>query len=224
MGLGYGDKLAYQINGKAYEFTLVASHAYQPGGGSITFWFQIPRSARANIDAPTLYMGSMELPGPAWDALAGLWQQYPTLTLVPLRELTERFDKTLGIVTRMTSGYAAMVLLLALFVLAASVSGFSADDRQKNGLLMSMGLRDRDCLRLNFYDWGITALIAAAGAVAGTWSAGLLIYQTQFNLTYNPDFVWVGAMVFAMVAVVCFTGYIACRQSLKVSVKDLMAT
>ena len=224
LGLSYGDTLSYQIGGKPYDFTLVASHAYRPGDSSITFWFQVPLSARAKIDAPTHYMGSMELPAPAWDALAGLWQQHPTLSLVPLRELTERFDRTLGIVTKVTSGFAAMVLLLALFVLAASVSGFSADDRQKNGLLMSMGLRDTDCLRLNFYDWGVTALIAATGAVVGTWCAGLLIYRAQFKLSYNPDPLWVAGMVVAMVAAVCLVGYLACRQSLKVSVRDLLAT
>ena len=223
MGLSYGDTLTYQIGGRSYDFRLVASHAYQAGAGSITFWFQVPLSARAQIDASTHYMGSMELPEPAWDALAGLWQQYPTLALVPLKELTERFDRTLGIVTKVTSGYAAMVLLLALFVLAASVSGFSADDRQKNGLLMSMGLKNADCLWLNFYDWGVTALIAATGAVAGTWIAGLLIYRAQFNLSYSPDTLWVAAIIVAMVATVCVVGYLACRQSLKVSVRNLMA-
>lgn len=165
MGFNYGDTLKYQITGKLYDFKLVASHAYQPGAGSITFWFQVPLSDRAQIDAPTRYIGSMELPEPAWNALAGLWRHYPTLSPVPLQELTERFDQTLGIVTKVTSGYAGMVLLLMLIVLAASVSGFSAYDRQKNGLLMSMGLRDADCLRLNFYDWDVTALIAAAGAI-----------------------------------------------------------
>lgn len=224
LGLTYGDRLTYLINGKTYDFTLVASHAYQSGSGSITFWFQVPQSARAQIDATTHYMGSMELPTPAWDALAGLWQQYPSLSLVPLKELTERFDQTLGMVTKLTSGYAAMVLLLSLFVLAASVSGFSADDRQKNGLLMSMGLRQSDCLKLNLYDWSVTALIAAGGAVVGTWVAGLLIYQAQFSLTYNPDLVWVTGTVLAMVVAVCAVGYLACRRSLKVSVRDLMAT
>jgi putative ABC transport system permease protein len=224
MGLSHGDTLSYQIDGKPYDFKLVASHAYQPGGSSITFWFQVPLSARAHIDAPTRYMGSMELPAPAWDALAGLWQQHPTLSLVPLRELTERFDRLLAIVTQVTSGYAAMVLLLALFVLAASVSGFSADDRQKNGLLMSMGLRNSECLRLNFYDWGVTALVAATGAVVGTWCAGQLIYRAQFKLSYNPDTLWVAGMVLAMAAAVCLVGYAACRQSLKVSVRDLLTT
>ena len=224
LGLSYGDALTYQIGGKLHDFTLVASHAYQPGGSSITFWFQVPLSARAHLDAPTRYMGSMELSEPAWDALAGLWQQHPTLSLVPLRELTERFDRTLGIITKVTGGYATMVLLLALFVLAASVSGFSADDRQKNGLLMSMGLKDTDCLKLNFYEWGVTALIAGTGAVVGTWIAGLLIYQAQFKLTYNPDAAWVAGVVVSMVIAVCLVGFIACRQSLKVSVRDLLAT
>ncbi len=224
MALDYGDILTYQIGGNSYEFTLVASHGFRPGGGSITFWFQVPLSARTHIEAPVRYMGSMELPEHAWDTLASLWQRYPTLTLSPFKELTERFDATLGIVTKVTSGYAGMVLLLALFVLAASVSGFRADDQQKNGLLMSMGLRRKDCLQLNFYDWGVTALIAAAGAVAGTWAAGLMIYETQFGLSYKPDILWVAGATTIMVIVVCFVGYVACRESLKVSLRDLLVS
>ncbi len=224
MRLSYGDQLTYLIDGRSYEFTLVASHAYQPGGGSITFWFQVPGSARSQIVAPTRYMGSMELPETAWDKLAGLWQRYPTLSLVPMKELTERFDRTLGVVTKVTNGYAGMVLLLSLFVLAASVSGYRADDRQKNGLLMSMGLKPADCLWLNFYDWGISALIAATGAVVGTWIAGVLIYDAQFGLNYNPDMLWILGTLTAMVTVVCLVGYIACRGSLRVSVRDLLAS
>lgn len=224
MKLSYGDRLTYLIDNRPYEFSLVASHGYRPGNGSITFWFQVPASARPYIDVPTRFMGSMELPAAAWNELAGLWQKFPTLALVPLKELTERFDRTVAIITKVTIGYAVMVLLLALFVVAASVSGFSADDRRKNGLLVSMGLSNADCLKLNFYDWGITALIAAAGAVAGTWIAGALIYETQFRLTYRPDFLWVSGTVIAMAGIVCLVGYLACRQSLRVSVKDLLVT
>lgn len=223
LGLRYGDRLRYQMGSQFLEFTLVASHAPRPGGGSITFWFQVPQSARAHMDTTTRYMGSMELPVSAWDALAGLWQQHPTLSLVPLRELTERFDRTVGIAAQVTLGYATMVFLLSLFVLAASVSGFSADDRRKNGLLMSMGLKHSDCLRLNLQEWGLTALMAATGAIVGTWIAGRLIYRAQFNLSYHPDPLWTAAMVAAMVASVCLVGYAACRRSLKVSVLDLLA-
>lgn len=224
LSLDLGDTLTFQISGKPYDFAIAASHAYRAGGGSITFWFRVPTSAKDQIQAPSRFMGSMELPANAWSKLSGLWQRHPTLLLVSLQELTERFDKTREIVIKISSGYAGMVLLLALFVLVASVSGFRDDDRLKNGLLMSMGLRTKDCLWLNFYDWGVTALIAAAGAIAGTWLAGLALYQAQFGLTYNPDILWIAGTLAAMVTAVCLVGYAACHQSLRVSVRDLMTT
>lgn len=222
MGFEYGDRLTYQIGTELYDFTLVASHGFKPGGSSVTFWFQVPETAKQHIKAPVRFMGTMELPETAWDELALLWQDHPTLSLAPLKELTDRFDQTVGMVTKITVGYAIMVLLLALFVLAASVSGFQADDRQKNGLLMSMGLKKADCLRLNFYDWGVTALIAAGGAIAGTWFAGMLIYQEQFGLVYNPDIVWVTGTIATMVTAICLVGYAACKRTLNVSVRDLL--
>jgi len=223
LGLSYGDTLTYQINGRSYSFTLVASHSYKPGGGSITFWFQVPAAARAQIEADTRFMGSMELPETAWSELTALWQQHPTLSLVPLREITERLDKMLGLVIKLTSGYAAMVLLLAMFVLVASSKGFEADDQRKNGLLMSMGLKHGDCLRLSLYDWAITAVIAATGAIAGTWIAGQLIYEAQFGLTYEPDLLWVGGTISLMVTAVCGVGVLTCMRSLTTSVQDLLA-
>ena len=88
---------------------------------------------------------------------------------------------------------------------------------------MSMGLKQKDCLWLNFYDWGVTALIAATGAIAGTWVAGHLMYEAQFGLSYSPDILWVVGMLASMIMLVCFVGYVACRQNLKVSVRDLLA-
>lgn len=220
--LSYGDTLTYQINGNAYSFTLVASHRYKPGGSSMTFWFQVPATAREHIQADTRFMGSMELPESAWGELATLWQQHPTLALVPLRELTERFDNLLSITIKLTSGYAGMVLLLAMFVLIASSKGFEADDQRKNGLLMSMGIKQRDCLKLSLYDWAITAIIAATGAIAGTWMAGQMVYEAQFNLTYTPDPLWIGGTMSLMVTVVCSVGLLTCMRSLTTSVRDLL--
>ena len=222
MNLTFGDTLTYQINGKPYSFILVASHSYKPGGSSITFWFQAPPSARAVMDADTRYMGSMELPDAAWKELPALWQKHPALSLMPLKELTSRFDSTLAIVTKLTSGYATMVLLLALFVLIASSKGFEADDQRKNGLLMSMGLKRKDCLRLNLYDWAMTAVIAAVGAITGTWLAGQLLYEAQFGLAYQPNPIWIAGSMLLMLALVCGVGTLTCRRSLNTSVRTLL--
>ncbi len=224
IGLRYGDVLTYQINGELIDFSLVASHEMKPGGGSITFWFQVPLSAKEKMNAPVHYMGSLELPESAWHSLGNLWRKYPTLSLVPLKELTERFDRTLGVITKMASGYSAMILMLAVLVLTASAVSFGANDRQKNGLLKSMGVTDAECLRLSFYDGGITAFIAASGAVAGVLIAGLMIYQSQFNLVYDPHPMWLVGTVVVMQPVVCLIGYIVSRTTLRVSVRDLLAT
>ena len=218
-----GDTLTFQVDGALHDFTLVASHAYKPGDGSITFWFQVPPSIVPAIDPPVRHMGSMELPDTAWDRLGSLWQRFPALSLVPLKEITARFDDTLAFVTKLTIGFASMILLMAGIVIAASVKGFEADDRQKNGLLMSMGLKRQDCLKLNLFDWLITALIAGTGAVAGTWFAGHLIYQSQFSMVYQPDALWLIGSVLSLVIVVCSVGLAYCRHGLSASVKDLLA-
>jgi len=223
LGFELGDTLTFQVDGMLHDFTLVASHAYKPGGGSITFWFQVPSFIVPAIDPPIRYMGSMELPDAAWDRLGVLWQRFPDLSLVPLKEITARFDDTLAFVTKLTIGFASMILLMAGVVIAASVKGFEADDRQKNGLLMSMGLRRQDCLKLSLLDWLITALIAGTGAVAGTWFAGHLIYQSQFSMVYQPDALWLIGSVLSLVIVVCGVGLAYCHHSLGASVKDLLA-
>lgn len=223
LGLDYGDVLSFDIAGETHDFTVVASHAFKSGGSSITYWFQAPQLVLDHIDISIHHMGSMELPETAWQELGGLLATHPTLSVVSLQEITERFDKTLAIVTKATVGFSSMILLLSLLVIIASVSGFEADDKKRNGLLRSMGFGANDCLKLCFYEWLVTGMIAAIGAIAGTWIAGQLIYSSQFGLVYAPDFVFVGITLGLTCAVVCTVGLFFCRDTMKTSVRELMA-
>lgn len=222
MGLDFGDVLTFDVQGNPYDFTITATHGFKPGGSNITYWFQVPELALKHIEAPVHHMGSMELPPDAWGQLSRLLGEHPTLAVVSLQEMTERFDNTLAIVTRATVGFSAMILLLSLFVIVASVSGFEADDRKRNGLLRSMGFGTQDCLKLTFYEWLVTGLIAAVGAVAGTWVAGQLIYHDQFGLVYSPDYALVTATLVITCVIVCAVGLFFCREILKTSVRELI--
>ncbi|WP_430414780.1 ABC transporter permease [Parasphingorhabdus sp.] len=222
LGLNYGDQLTFVIGGKATIFELVASHAFKPGRGSVTFWFQIPERAMDVIKPDVFYMGSIELPEAAWSELGSLWRNYPSLSLVPLKELTQRFDDLLAIVTKLVVGYAAMVLIMTALVIAASMKGFEAEDRQKNGLLMSMGVTKKACVKLALYDWLTVSLIAAIGAIAGTWLAGFLIYQSQFSMIYEPDPIWLVSTMLAIGVTVCGIGVIYSRNSLSTSINNLL--
>ncbi len=222
LDLQFGDKLTFLVNGKPFTFTLVASHAFRPGKGSVTFWFQIPEKAAQKLEADIFYMGSMELPSNAWSELGQLWKNNPALSLVPLKELTQRFDDTLAIVTKLTVGYAIMILAMAALVIAASMKGFESEDRKKNGLLMSIGITKSACLKLNLYDWLTVSLIAGIGAIAGTWIAGLLIYESQFSMSYAPDPLWLVGLILAISFIVCAVGTIFSRKSLSASIYTLM--
>lgn len=223
IGLNIGDWLTFQIEGKPYDFKIVATHEFKGGNGFITFWFQVPPSANRGFESKISYMGSMELAPDAWPKLAKLWRQYPTLTLMPLKEITEWFDSMLSMVQKLVFGFSGMITLMALVVIVAAAQGFEQSDKKKNGLLLSMGLSKWGCLKLSLYEWFITALIAALGAIYGTWVAGVLIYNSQFSLTYQPDVIWMMVTLAVTSVVVCGVGLFYCRESLKTSVTQLMA-
>ena len=139
-----------------------------------------------------------------------------------VKRITERFDNTLAIITKLVVGYAIMVLIVAALVIAASMKGFESEDRKKDGPLMSIGITKTACLKLNLYDWLTVSLISGVGAAAGTWLAGLLIYESQFSLTYEPSLVWLMSTILAISFIVCAVGTFYSRKSLAVSINDLL--
>ncbi len=217
-----GDELLFQLAGQTVALVITAAHEFKGGQGSITFWFQVPPALMYGVQSQVHFMGSMELPESAWPELAQLWQSFPTLTMLPLKEVTERFDKTLTTLTQFILVLTVMIISMALIVIVASVKGYEADDQKKNGLLLSMGIGGAQVIRLSLYEWLVTAFIAAIGAILGTWVAGQLIYQSQFSLTYAPSFSWMFITLVSCAVVVCSVGLFYCRTSLDVSIGQLM--
>ncbi|WP_440876563.1 ABC transporter permease [Thalassotalea sp. PLHSN55] len=224
LGLALGDKLTFFINQKSYDFEITASHEFKPGAGSITFWVQMPTSALLHIQSAHYSMASMELAEQQWPLLAGLWQKFPSLRMVSLKEMTERFDRMLAMITKVIAGFAAMIIALALVVILASIKALSPREKQKNSVILSFGFARSTCLKLNLIEWLVTAVITAIGAIAGTYIAGLLIYQSQFSLNYQPDFIWLAITLISILSFVTLIGVYASRKSLNSSVRHLLAS
>lgn len=223
IGLSIGDKLTFVLGEQAVDFTIVASHAYKPGSGSITFWVQMPTAAVEFLSAPHYYMASIEINEDSFNTLGELWQQHSTLRMVSMREMMARFDNTLTMVTQIISGFALMIICLASIVIVSSVLAYERQERKKNSVIMSFGLPTRTCLQINLIEWAITGGIAASGTMFGTWLAGVLIYQSQFSLPYTPDFFWLGGTLLVIIALVIFIGHLASRNSLSSSIRELLA-
>ncbi|MEP0176456.1 MAG: FtsX-like permease family protein [Paraglaciecola sp.] len=223
LGLKLGDSLTFYINEQSIVFNISASHVYKSGSGSITFWFQVPSSAIKNITAVHYSMASLELSEQQFPLLNTLWQQHPTLRMVSLQEMTARFDSTLAMVTQVISGFALLIIVLATVVILSSIHGLEAKEKKKNSVIMSFGFSKQTCLKLNVIEWIVTGSIAASGAIVGTYAAGLLIYQSQFSMHYQPNFLWLLGTLSIILLVVTGLGVYASKNSLSSSVRQLMA-
>lgn len=222
LGLSLGDALTFFIGSQSLEFTIVASHAYKPGAGSITFWVQMPSSALANIQAPHYSMASLELAEDQFSLLSALWQQHPSLRMVSLKELTANFDAMLSMITQVISGFSILIIILASIVIISSINALEGKEKKKNAIIMSFGFDKSTCLKLNIIEWIVTGSIAAIGSITATYVAGLLIYQSQFSLSYQPDFLWLSGTLLIILVSVALLGISASKNSLSSSVRELM--
>lgn len=222
LGLSLGDSLTFQVAEQLVAFTIVASHVYQPGAGSITFWVQMPSLAVDHLNAQHYVMASVEVPPSAFSELASLWQQYPTLRMVSLKEMTARFDSLLAMVTQVISGFSFLIILLASIVIVSSIQSSEHREKQKNSIIMSFGFDKSTCLTLNLIEWLVTGSIAACGAILGTWLAGVLIYQSQFSMVYQPDFLWLLGTLAVILLFVTLLGVLASRKSISGSIRELL--
>jgi predicted lysophospholipase L1 biosynthesis ABC-type transport system permease subunit len=108
-------------------------------------------------------------------------------------------------------------------VILASIKALEGKEKKKNSIIMSFGFNKSTCLKLNMIEWLFTAAIAALGAIVGTYLAGLMIYQSQFSLTYQPNFWWLFATLTLILSLVTSFGIYASRQSLNASIRQLLA-
>ncbi|WP_100656895.1 ABC transporter permease [Alteromonas flava] len=223
LGLSLGDQLTFYIANQPITFRITASHAYKPGAGSITFWVQMPAMAINYLAAQRYAMASLEVSNRDFTEISQLWQLHPTLRMVSMQEMMQRFDRTLAMVTQVIGGFAILICVLAIIVILASVQALESQERLKNSVILSFGLSKKTCWYMNGVEWLVTAVIAAGGAIFGTWVAGVMIYQSQFSLPYHPDITWLALTLSVILIIVMCVGGIASRNSLRSSVRELMA-
>ena len=223
LGLSLGDKLTFIINQKSYIFTVTASHVYKSGAGSITFWMQIPPTAIQHINAPHYHMAGLEIQDAQWPLLSQLWEKHPSIRMTPLKELVKHFDNTLAMITKVISGFALTIILLAIIVILSSINALESNEKKKNSVIMSFGFLKSTCWQLNIIEWLITAFIIGIGAIVGTYITGILIYQSQFSMMYQPNLLTLFLTLVTILCTVTLLGVYASRHNLKSSVKQLMA-
>lgn len=89
---------------------------------------------------------------------------------------------------------------------------------------MSFGLDKTHCFQIQTIEWFVTGLIASVGAIAGTWLAGQLIYDSQFGITYQPNYLLYLSLLTGVIILILFVGFVFTKRTLSTSIKDLIST
>lgn len=223
LGLALGDKLTFSINNRLHTFTLEATHGYVSGNGSITFWVNVPETIVSNLQLSPNYMASLNVEESSMSVIDELWQQFPTLRITSMAELTKRFDDTLALLSKLVVSFSSILMLMVLIVVYASVVSTEKAEKQKNALIMSFGFGKQTCSLIYVMEWVLTGAVAAFAAIGGNWIAGSLIYQSQFGLVYQPDMLWILQLLLFILVSVVVTGVMLSRAGLTGSVRTLMS-
>ncbi|TDF34755.1 FtsX-like permease family protein [Alteromonadaceae bacterium M269] len=224
MKLKIGDELTFLVEGQNHILTIQSLHEFKPGSHSMTFWFVIPLSGHHDLPffEKPLFMGSMEIHDNAWNKLSHIWSAHPAMRMVSLQEITHRLDKF----TQLSKGaiivFSTFIIFMAGLVIFASARRYADEDKKRNGLILSFGLTQASCIRIVCYEWLTTALVVGLSACLSAWLAGELIYQVQFDLHYNFDFVWMTILVVSLAIALILLGLFISKNSLRASVLDLI--
>ena len=220
LGLSLDDQLTFNIGGSEVRYQIVARHEFKPGDNALTFWFVRTDGQTPGDDVR--YMGSLELPTQAWPQLSELWRQYPSLRMIPLKEVMARIDRYVTIGVALVMAFNLFIGLLASLVIYTAAYRYAEADKKRNGLLQSLGMSQFSCLLITGYEWLMTAFIAATGALVSTSLAGQWLYRIQFAMNYQPDWWWSLSVFVSVIASVVVCSLYVSRDSLSASPLDLL--
>ena len=224
LNIKLGDLLTINIQNQNHHFTVNSVHAFVPGQSPITFWFQLPindQTQQKFMDAP-LSMGGADLPESAWGNLAELWEQRPSLKMVPLKTVSEKVTDFINIGTGVIEVFGSFIALMSSLVIFSAISNSVDNDKKRNGLILSFGLTKFDCIKVICLEWMITAVIVTTGAVFASWLALTLVYQVQFSIEYKTDFVTIVTLLTENILGLTILGVTLSYASLQVSTLDLL--
>ena len=224
LNIQLGDLLTINIQNQNHLFKVNSVHAFVPGKSPITFWFQLPindQTQQKFMDTP-LSMGGADLPESAWENLAELWEQQPSLKMVPLKTVSEKVTDFINIGTGVILVLGSFIALMSSLVIFSAISNSVDNDKKRNGLILSFGLTKIDCIKVICLEWMMTAVIVTTGAVFASWLALTLVYQVQFSIEYQTDFVTIFTLLIENILGLTILGLTLSYASLQVSTLDLL--
>ena len=185
LGLKLGDRLRYEIAGRAVEATVTSLRTLDWDSMRVNFFVVAPPGVLD--DFPVSYITSFYLPTEADALIPELIRRFPNLTVIDVATLVRQLNATLDQVARAVQLVCGFALLAGLAVLYAALQASSDERRHELAVLRALGARRRQLAAALLAEFA--ALGALAGLLAGIAASliGWGLARFAFRLDYLPQ-------------------------------------
>jgi len=200
IGARLGDTLAFEAQGTAFEARVtslrrVAWQSFQPN-----FFIVVHPSLLQDLPATWLAAVEVDDAGRRAGLQNQVAQAWPNITAVDVGEVVARIGRVLDLVALVTRALAALMLVSALLVLAASLLAERLGRQRDLALLRSLGASHRTLLAS--LAWEFLLLGGCAAVVAGllAWILARAYSARVLELEVHPD-PWAAVLLVLLAAV-----------------------
>lgn len=199
LGLKVGDQVVFQIFGETVSARVACLRTFTWRSGGVNFAFVLTPGVLDQF--PVSYLGLMKTKaGEERPVQKDLVSNFPDSVFLPVTDALDLFSRVLNSVTNAVAVIGALAVVSGLLVLAGAMAA-GRRQREADAVIMKvLGASRGDIVRAYLIEYGVlgglSALLAAALGLVGTWAFVTQVLEIDFNVDW---LVIVGVIISAVV-------------------------
>ena len=212
IGIGLGDRLAYDIAGSTFSGTVTSLRKVDWDTFRVNFFVLTPPEVLEKY--PASYITSFHLSQQHAELTNKLIKAFPNLLLIDVAEIISQVQKMIEQVTKAVEFVFLFTLLAGLAVLYAAIVSTQDERIREAAIFRTLGARRGQLARAWAAEFAILGGLAGLFAAAGATAMGYVIGEYALNLTYtfNP-WIWLTGFLTGSVGVT-LAGLVGTRSAL----------
>lgn len=220
LGLEIGDRISFDIAGREVSAEISSIRAVRWDSFQPNFYFIFSPGILEEFSAS--YLTSFHLGERSAGVSRELIQNFPTLTLIDVRQLLDQLQQLLSRLSLLSSLLMLLTTGAGLVLLYVTLTQELEQRRYENALLLSLGASQRQCRQLDRMEMGLIGLVSGGLAVLLTELSLWPIHQQLLKLeaTVHPS-LWLVLPVLSALLFVVISSVSHRQQNLSQSYQTL---
>ncbi len=220
LGLRIGDKISFDIAGREVSATISSIREVRWDSFQPNFYFIFSPGVLDQFSAS--YMTSFHLGDYSADVSRELIHQFPTLTLVDVRQILDQLQQLLGKLSLLSSLLMLLTTSAGLVLLYVTLTQELEQRRYENALLQTLGASQYQCKQLDRMEMGFIGGISGILAVLITELSLWPIHQQLLKLEpVAHPILWVALPLLSCLLFILISHFSHRQQDLSQSYRTL---